>query len=279
MQYYQPRQIRFGFGSGYITPAVRFIIFVNGIIYLFQKIIGKTFEDWTIYWFGLHSDLILKKFYIWQFFSYMFLHGGFLHILLNMFILWMFGCEVERSWGKREFFKYYFICGIGAGFFHLLFNMSSHIPVVGASGAIFGVLIAFAMLFPDRLVILFPFPIALKAKYWAIIFAGLELIFGLSFRDSGVAHFAHLGGMLVGFIYLKFGWKMSLSGHGFVKRKKMEWELHQMIKKRQQIVRLRQEVDFILDKINEVGYENLTSKEKRTLKEASDSLFNDNENV
>ena len=94
MQYYQPRQIRFGFGSGYITPAVRFIIFVNGIIYLLQKIIGKTFEDWTIYWFGLHSDLILKKFYIWQFFSYMFLHGGFLHILLNMFILWMFGCEV-----------------------------------------------------------------------------------------------------------------------------------------------------------------------------------------
>ncbi len=279
MQYYQPRQIRFGFGSGHITPAVRFIIFANGIIYLLQKIIGKTFEDWTIYWFGLHSDFILKKFYIWQFFSYMFLHGDFLHILLNMFILWMFGCEVERNWGKKEFLKYYFICGIGAGFFHLLFNMSSFIPVVGASGAIFGILIAFAMLFPDRLVILFPFPIALKAKYWAIIFAGLELLFGLSFRDSGVAHFAHLGGMIVGFVYLKFGWKITLSGQSFVKRKKMEWELQQMIKKRQRIVRLRQEVDFILDKINEVGYENLTSKEKRTLKEASDSLFNDNENV
>ena len=87
-----------------------------------------------------------------------------------MCILWMFGCEVERHWGEREFLKYYFICGTGAGFFHLIFNMSSPIPVVGASGAIFGILIAFAMLFPDRLVILFPFPFPLKAKYLAIIF-------------------------------------------------------------------------------------------------------------
>lgn len=278
MQYYQPRQIRFGFGGGYITPAVRYIIFANGIIFLLQNIFGKTLEDWTIYWFGLHSDFIFKKFYIWQFFTYMFLHGDFIHILLNMFILWMFGCEVERSWGKKEFLKYYFICGIGAGFFHLIFNISSSIPVVGASGAIFGILIAFAMLFPDRLIILFPFPIALKAKYWAIIFAGLELLLGLSFKDSGVAHFAHLGGMIIGFVYLKFGWKITLFSQSFVKRKKMERELQHTIRKRQRIVRLREEVDLILDKINEVGIENLTPKEKRTLKEASNSLFNDNEN-
>ncbi len=274
MDYFQRRQIRFGFGGGYITPAVRSLIFANGIIFLFQIITGKTF----IAWFGLHPIYIYKKFYIWQFFSYMFLHGDFLHILLNMFILWMFGCEVERHWGKKEFLKYYFICGIGAGFFHLIFNMSSPIPVVGASGAIFGILIAFAMLFPDRLVILFPFPIALKAKYWVIIFAALELLLGLSFNQSGVAHFAHLGGMFVGFLYLKFGWRIHLNIRNVVQRRKMEWELQQSIKKRQQITKLRKEIDLILDKINEVGYENLSEKEKRALKEASNSLANENNN-
>jgi membrane associated rhomboid family serine protease len=274
MQYYQQRQPRFGFGGGYITPAVRYIIFANGIIFLLQIIIGKI----LIGWFGLHPVLIYKKFYIWQFITYMFLHGDFLHIFFNMFILWMFGCEVERYWGDKEFLKYYLICGIGAGFFHLIFNMSSPIPVVGASGAIFGILIAFALLFPDRLVILFPFPIALKAKYWAIIFAAIELFFGV-FSQSGVAHLAHLGGMIIGFVYLKFGWKIGLFSQNFFKRKKIEWELHRTIKKKQRIVNLRQEVDLILDKINEVGYENLTEKEKRILKEASNSLSNENDNL
>lgn len=272
MDYFQRGQIRFGFGGGYITPAVRSLIFANGIIFLLQIIIGKT----LIAWFGLHPVDIYKKFYIWQFLTYMFLHGDFLHILLNMFILWMFGCEVERYWGGKEFLKYYFICGIGAGFFHLIFNMSSLIPVVGASGAIFGILIAFAMLFPDRLVILFPFPIALKAKYWVIIFAALELLLGLTFNQSGVAHFAHLGGMFIGFLYLRFGWRMNLNIRNVVKRKKMDWELQQSIKRRQQIIKTRKEIDSILDKINEVGYENLTEKEKRTLREASNSLANEN---
>jgi len=275
MPYYQQRQFRFGLDGGYITPAVRYLLFTNGIIFLLQIIIGKSLIDW----FGLHPFDVYKKFYIWQFLTYMFLHGDFLHILLNMFILWMFGCEVERYWGNKEFLKYYFICGIGAGLFHLIFNMSSHIPVVGASGAIYGILIAFAMLFPDRLVILFPFPIALKAKYWVIIFAALELTLGLSFGQSGVAHFAHLGGMVIGFVYLKFGWRISLFGRDYVRKKKMEWELQQTIKKRQRIIRLRHEVDLILDKINEVGYENLSEKEKRLLKEASDSLSNENDNM
>lgn len=274
MQYYQQRQPRFGFGGGYITPAVRYIIFANGIVFLLQIIIGKI----LIGWFGLHPVLIYKKFYIWQFITYMFLHGDFLHIFFNMFILWMFGCEVERYWGDKEFLKYYFICGIGAGFFHLIFNRLSPIPVVGASGAIFGILIAFALLFPDRLVILFPFPIALKAKYWAIIFAVIELFFGV-FSQSGVAHLAHLGGMIIGFVYLKFGWKIGMFSQNFFKRKKMEWKLHRTIKKKQHIVNLRQEVDLILDKINEVGYENLTEKEKRILKEASNSLSNENDNL
>lgn len=272
MDYYQRGQIRFGFGGGYITPAVRYLMFANGIIFVLQALFVKT----LISWFGLHPILIIKKLYIWQFFSYMFLHGDFIHILLNMFILWMVGCEVERYWGEKEFLKYYFICGVGAGFFHLIFNLSSPIPVVGASGAIYGVLIAFAMLFPERLIILFPFPIPIKTKYLAIIFATIELIFGF-FGQSGVAHFAHLGGMIVGFIFLKFGWRISFLSRHFIRKQKLELDLHRTLKKRQRIQRLREEVDLILDKINEVGYENLSENEKKTLKEASISLSNEND--
>ncbi len=273
MDYSQRGQIRFGFNGGYFTPAVRYIMFANGIIFLLQTLSGNS----LISWFGLHPDQIFKKFYLWQFVTYMFLHGDFVHILLNMFILWMIGCEVERYWGHKEFLKYYFICGIGAGFFHLIFNTSSTIPVVGASGAIYGILIAFAMLFPERLVILFPFPIPLKAKYLAFIFVILELIFGFG-RQSGVAHFAHLGGMIVGFVFLKFGWKISLFGNDFIKKKKGDFALQRSIRKTQHILKLREEVDSILDKINEVGLENLTEKEKRLLKEASLSLFDENDN-
>jgi len=249
-------------------------MFANGIVFLLQQIVGKS----LISWFGLQPAHIFKNFYIWQFVSYMFLHGDFFHILLNMFILWMFGCEVERHWGEREFLKYYFICGVGAGFFHLVFNLSSSIPVVGASGAIYGILIAFAMLFPDRLIILFPFPIPVKAKYLVIIFAAIELIFGFS-GGSGVAHFAHLGGMIVGFGFLKFGWRISAAGRDFIKRKKSDIDLQRTLKNRQRIQRLRQEVDLILDKINEVGYENLTEKEKKVLKEASITLADENGNL
>jgi len=277
MQYYQRSHLRFGFGGGITTPAVRYLIFANGIVFLLQLFAG----DKLIELFGLYPIYIYQKklYYFYQFFTYMFLHGDFFHILLNMFILWMFGCEVERNWGKTEFLKYYFICGIGAGIFHLIFNMTSNIPVVGASGAIYGILIAFAMLFPDRPIMLFPFFITLKAKYWAVFFVGLSLLLGFLDAQNGVAHFAHLGGMIIGFAYLKFGWRTSIIGRDYIRRKKSDWELQKNIKVRQQITKFRQEVDLILDKINEVGYENLTEKEKRTLKKASSILSNENDNL
>lgn len=254
-----------------MTPAVQYIIFANGIIFLFQLLVGNQ----LIAWFGLHPAEIFSRFAIWQFVTYMFLHGGFIHILFNMLILWMFGCEVERHWGSREFVKYYFICGIGAGVFHLIFNISSSIPVVGASGAIYGIILAFAMLFPDRPIILFPFFIALKAKYWAIIMASMQLVFGL-LGGGGVAHFAHLGGMIVGYITLKLGWRVSLI-RDYAGQKRTEWKLKQMIRERQKMMTLREEVDLILDKINEVGYENLTDEERQILEDASHSLTDDDE--
>lgn len=272
MDYYQKEQFRFGVSDSIISPGVKYIIFATGLVFILQTISGPK----LIAWFGLHPIDVYSKFRIWQLMTYMVLHGDFIHILLNMLILWMFGCEVERNWGTYDFLKYYLICGVGAGVFHILFNLTSEIPVVGASGAIYGILLAFAMLFPDRPIIMFPFFISLKAKYWAMIFAAIALIFGLVGGQNGVAHFAHLGGMMVGFVYLKLSGKTSLFGMDFIKRKKGDWEFHKIINKRRKLLELRQTIDIILDKINEVGYENLSEKEKRILKSASDILANEN---
>ncbi len=266
MDYYSGRQVRFGFGNYHVTPTVKRLMIANGIVWLLQMLIGKE----LYFWFGLVPNQVFSKFFIWQFFTYMFLHGGFLHILINMFMLWMFGCEVERNWGSREFFKYYVLCGVGAGFFHLLFNATSPIPVVGASGAIYGVLIAFVLLYPDRILIFFPFFIPLKAKYWAMIFAGISLLMGFLGGRDGIAHFAHLGGMLIGFVYIKFGWRIALSN--LVYKKKSEIKFKKETKKRKRLFTLKKEVDRILDKINDVGYENISEKDKQILKEASEKL-------
>ena len=137
--YYNRQQVRFGLGGGNITPAVKQLLIANGIVFFLQMIAG----DQLIVLFGLSRDFILKKFFVWQFFTYMFLHAGFFHIFFNMFMLWMFGGEVERAWGSKEFLKYYFICGAGAGVFQLVFKPAL---VIGASGAIYGVLIAFVLL-------------------------------------------------------------------------------------------------------------------------------------
>lgn len=271
MQFDQRTQLRFGFNGGFNTPAIRYIILINGIFYFLQMIVGDNLTSW----FGLQPTVIFHHYYVWQFLTYMFLHAGFLHILLNMVILWMFGCEVERLWGSKEFLKFYFICGVGAGLFHLIFNATSPIPVVGASGAIYGILIAFALLFPDRPIILFPLLIPLKAKYWAIIFVALELILGFLGGQDHVAHFAHLGGMVIGFLYLRLNKKISIFSFEYFYRKKTEFNIKRMVKKRERLSQLRKEVDLILDRINEIGYDNLTEREKQVLKNASHSLSDD----
>lgn len=265
MQYYEQPRYRFGFGGGNITEAVKYLIVANAAIFIIQQL----FHNQIISWFGLIPREIYTKFYLWELVSYMFLHGDILHIIFNMFILWMFGCEVERYWGFRDFMKYFFICGIGGGLFHVILHASSIIPVIGASGAVYGILAAFAVLFPDRPIMFFPFPIVIKAKYLVLIFIGISLLFGIWGSQNRIAHFAHLGGMIVGFIYLKFGRNINVLGE-FIKKKNTERKMLFLAKKRRKLQQLRNEVDAILDKINEVGYENLTEKEKKTLKEASD---------
>jgi membrane associated rhomboid family serine protease len=266
--YLNKRQVQFGFINMQLTSAIKRLLIANGVVYALQMIFGSQFN----LIFALHPALVFKKFFIWQFGTYMFLHDGFFHIFFNMLMLWMFGSDVERSWGSKEFLKYYFICGISAGLLQLLLKPAW---VVGASGAVYGVLIAFVLLHPDRQLMFFPFFISLKAKYWAMIFAGISILMGVWEKDQ-VAHFAHLGGMAVGFVYTKFGQR--LFSNSFVSRKKSEIKQWKGAKKQEQILRLRKEVDAILDKINEVGYENLSDRDLQILQEASKVMAHQNNN-
>jgi len=150
---------------------------------------------------GLVPVLVFKG-WIWQFVTYMFLHGSFFHILFNMLALWMFGSELEYLWGTRRFVKYYFFTGVGAAITSTLVTPHSTIPTIGASGAIYGLLLAYGVTFPNRPILLyFLFPI--RAKYFVILFGVVELLASFSQPHSGIAHFAHLGGLLFGWIYLK----------------------------------------------------------------------------
>lgn len=140
-------------------------------------------------------------FYPWQMVTYMFLHGNFNHLFFNLFALWIFGQQLENQWGTRRFVTYYFLCGIGAALFHLVLAPS---PVLGASGGVFGILLAFGMLFPNReIFLLFP-PIPIKAKYLVIGYGAFELLNGVLSLSTGVAHFAHLGGMVAGYVLIRY---------------------------------------------------------------------------
>lgn len=157
---------------------------------------------------GLIPRDVLKNFYVWQLATYMFLHDpfGFTHILFNMLMLWMFGMDLERDWGTRFFLKYYFLCGVGAAICvvvaNLLFSPTLASRTIGASGAIYGLLLAFGMLYPDRQ-ILFSFLFPIKAKYFVMILGGIAFLMTIRESGGGVSHVAHLGGMVFGYFYLQ----------------------------------------------------------------------------
>jgi len=274
MNHYGYRSL--SFGPGRITKAVKYLLLANVGVFFLELLWGAE----LIYIFGLTPALV-KKGFIWQIFTYMFLHGGLFHILFNMFVLWMFGCDIERAWGTKEFLKYYFITGVGAGFFTFFLSFNSHIPTIGASGAIFGILVAFAMMFPDRPVYLyFLFPI--KAKYLVVFFAVIEFFASFRHTSDGIGHFAHLGGMVIGYIYIKSDWRIysffRLSRYlGYLRELRYRHRMKMINKKREKDRRLLERVDQILDKINQVGFDNLTKEEKKTLEEASQLLSQQSE--
>ncbi len=262
----------YSFGPGFgLTPAVKGIMLANAVVFVLQMIAGYS----MVVYFGLVPQLIVHKGFIWQLVTYMFLHGGFFHILFNMFAVWMFGTEIERYWGTREFIKFYFICGIGAGLLTLLTSLSSVTPTIGASGAVYGILVAFAMMFPDRYIyVYFFFPV--KAKYLVVFFAALEFFASWNPEQSGVAHLAHLGGMLIGYLYLKFDWRIDGFFRKFQQISSNRKERSKQ-RKEEQRQRLMEEVDRILDKINKQGMESLSKEEKKKLDQASHLLSENKE--
>ena len=261
---YNYRSYNLGWGGG-LTKGVKWLLLSNGIVYLAQLFLGSK----LLYIFGLTPSLV-KEGYIWQLATYMFLHGGLFHILFNMFALYIFGGDIERAWGTKEFIKYYFITGIGAGVASFLLSFNASTTTIGASGAIFGLLAAFALMFPDRIIYLyFLFPI--KAKYMALLFGGIELLASFRYTGDGIGHFAHLGGMLVGYLYLKADWRIK-SFFRYLGNVGHNFKIKSSENKRKRTERLMSRVDQILDKINQVGYKNLTKEEKKILEEASHRL-------
>ena len=267
---YTYRRMQWGIGGG-ITEAVKLLLIVNGIVYLLQMVVGPR----LIVALGLIPRWAWSRLFIWQFATYMFLHGGFFHILINMYALWVFGCEVERMWGPKAFYRYYFITGIGAGIIHTILTPLSMVPTIGASGAVLGVLTAFAVMFPDReitLLLFFILPVRMRARTLALLFAGMSLFSGVIGSTDGIAHFAHLGGMLVGYLYMKQDWRFNALKNTIASwRRKRRMRI--IREKEENLEKLRELVDRVLDKANEVGMENLTRDEKLLLKRAS-KIFN-----
>ena len=199
------------------TPAVKQLLLANGAVFLLVELLSAFTSPgvgaWVNFHFGLVPALAVLHGWIWQFVTYAFLHAGLLHILFNMLALWMFGAQLEIDWGYSIFMQFYFFCVIGAAIttavvsFSGLLGASPLIPTVGASGGIYGILVAFGILHGDSEIMLFPIPFMIKARYFVIGLIFLALYGALSSahnRGQSTAYMAHLGGGLFGYLFLKF---------------------------------------------------------------------------
>lgn len=253
-----------------LTPGVRAIIIACGLVFLMQtalpalRIVAPGTMETT---FGLVPADVFGRFHVWQLATYLFLHGGLFHLMFNMIGLWMFGAELERNWGTRAFLTYYFVTGIGAGLFSWLLALHSPVPTIGASGAIFGVLLAFGMLFPDRPILLY-FLIPIPARYMVILYAFIEIVAVAGGRQDGVARFAHLGGLLVGFLYLKSeSASYPLRRWWGTRRRAALSRVAERDVRRQEAD--QEHKDAILEKISREGMGSLTKEERAFLEAAA----------
>ena len=288
--YYRPSL--FG-GFRFFPPVIKILLVTNIAVYCFVVVLSMfRLQGSTL------TSLIESVFYLfplgdgfrpWQLITYMFMHGGLMHLLFNMLALWMFGMELENTWGSRKFLTYYFLCGIGAGLSNLFIGplFAPPAPTVGASGAIYGVLIAFGILFPDRPIFIY-FLLPIKARYFVILYIALEIYAGVSSSHDGIAHFAHLGGAAVGYVYLLVDERRApfssfiaharermVSSHqhaggGYASSDVSDAKYYDIVDREERTS--QQQVDEILDKISKSGYQSLTEKEKKILFEASKKL-------
>jgi membrane associated rhomboid family serine protease len=211
-------------GAPSLTPYVRGLMIACGVMWLLQVLLWGTAQLSLAGYLGLVPGLVIRG-WLWQPLTYMFLHSpqDLFHILFNMLLLWMFGGELERHWGSRAFLRYYLVCGVGGGVFATVMGYlpggSPVIPTIGASGAIFGLLTAYGLIFAERTV-LFMLIFPMKARTMAIIMFVITFFYTFSQPSSGVSHIAHLGGAVVGFLYLKRVWRI-----GALYRE-LQWKRH-----------------------------------------------------
>lgn len=290
-------------GFSFFPPVIKWLLISNTAIWLLTDIFLQPFTvsgvrlggEQGVLTFFLALWPIGVNFWPWQLVTYMFLHGGFAHLFFNMLALWMFGMELENVWGSKRFLSFYLMCGVGAAITNLLVAplIGLNVPTVGASGGVFGILVAFGMLFPDRPIYIY-FLLPIRAKFFVAGYILLELFYGVTGTSSGIAHFAHLGGAAVGFVYIFLAskgfsfadfWK-KIAGESkfphqqYRTRKPGREEIHEAkffdIKSGMRMdgdESLSQEVvDAILDKISTGGYQSLTDEEKRILNEASNKI-------
>jgi rhomboid family protein len=218
----------YSFGPGPLTPAVKLLIISNVVVF-----IASRFIDVLRLRLGFMPQDVLTHGYIWQPFTYMFVHDGIFHILFNMLALWMFGVELERMWGSRYFTKFYLVSGVGAAVVQTLLSFVPFAPLeqvyyiqtVGASGAVFGVLLAYAMYFPHRPIYMyFVFPI--PAKYFVMIIGAISLLSSIDGPGGGIAHTTHLGGLVAAYLYLKGGKRTHLMSE--IKYRYLKWRINRM---------------------------------------------------
>ena len=267
-----------------MPPVIKTLLLLNVAAYIIDSLMASTMGIQLASIFGLYY-VGHPSFHLYQLLTYMFMHEGFTHLFFNMFALWMFGRIMEMTWGARRFIIYYIICGIGAALVQEMGQafdiISPYAMTIGASGAVYGILLAFGMIFPNERLFIIPIPFPIKAKWFVCLYAAIEIIEGISSTD-GVAHFAHLGGMLFGLLLILYWKKQSQHsrvnfGGNFwtqtVSKPKMhvsyngkhvaDYEYNAQQKAR------NDEVDRILDKVRQGGYQSLTESEKQTLFDAS----------
>lgn len=299
-----------------MPPITKNLIIIN-LLFFLGTLVATRYQIDLNDLLGLHFFLA-SDFRIYQLVSYMFMHGGLEHILFNMFAVWMFGRVMENVWGPRRFLLYYIICGIGAGLTQELVQYISYVwtgladyetvnlggylmsteeylnrwTTVGASGAVYGILLAFGMIFPEERMFIFPLPVPIKAKFFVIGYAAIELFSGITSSGDGIAHFAHLGGMIFGLILILY-WRNGRGGGYYgqerfsdkVKRTFQQF-FDRFVKKRPRMHVYKggrskdyeynktqqdreREIDVILEKVKKHGYGSLTAEEKRKLFDAS----------
>ena len=312
MSYYKPK----GFGGfSFFPPVLKNLLIINGIVFLIQQLLNNITLGGVPGWYTFDRYFALNpisgvdqignpyNFQVWQLITYQFMHGGLGHIFFNMFALWMFGMEIENLWGSKKFLIFYLLCGVVAGLFQLFLPLwfgEVLAPTIGASGAIYGVLIAFGLLFPDRYIYLW-FLVPIKAKYLIGFFIIFEFLM-INSASGNVAHLAHLGGALAGFLFIMFdssidaplkrswgGRGYSSSGTNFTnpfsgigeKLKKRYggnienakyYDIEDRKENKNEDKVTQEEIDKILDKISASGYQNLTEREKKILFEASKKM-------